>query len=185
MTDVEKMDVDAVLDSLNAALRLQYRSALQYLARKTRASQLVIERFLTDVAYYLDVPEIRRMVIDIVAADVRRAAADHEHVVLVTHSLGTAVGYDLFDTLRSAARGGFAVHPMLLRSLVARSAGQGAQDLLTAREQQVLALLAQGRDPSAIARTLGDCTVVTTDSDLAAVPGLRTENWAEPTAPAA
>src|SRR5919202_2242034 len=29
--DVEKMDVDAVLDSLNAALRLQYRSALQYL----------------------------------------------------------------------------------------------------------------------------------------------------------
>src|SRR3954469_12517004 len=31
MADVEQMDVDAVLDSLNAALRLQYRSALQYL----------------------------------------------------------------------------------------------------------------------------------------------------------
>jgi tRNA(fMet)-specific endonuclease VapC len=33
---------------------------------------------------------------------------------------------------------------------------------------------------AAIALTLGNCTVVTTDSDLAAVPGLRTENWAVP-----
>jgi tRNA(fMet)-specific endonuclease VapC len=33
---------------------------------------------------------------------------------------------------------------------------------------------------AAIALTLGNCTVVTTDSDLAAVPGLRVENWAEP-----
>ncbi len=33
---------------------------------------------------------------------------------------------------------------------------------------------------AAIALTLGDCTVVTTDSDLAAVPGLRVENWAAP-----
>ena len=31
---------------------------------------------------------------------------------------------------------------------------------------------------AAIALTLGNCTVVTTDTDLAAVPGLRTENWA-------
>ncbi|MBA4066478.1 MAG: PIN domain-containing protein [Isosphaera sp.] len=31
---------------------------------------------------------------------------------------------------------------------------------------------------AAIALTLGNCTVVTTDSDLAAVPGLRTEDWA-------
>jgi tRNA(fMet)-specific endonuclease VapC len=29
-----------------------------------------------------------------------------------------------------------------------------------------------------IARTLGDCTVVTTDTDLSAVPGLVVENWA-------
>ena len=32
---------------------------------------------------------------------------------------------------------------------------------------------------AAIALTLGNCTVVTTDSDLTAVPGLCTENWAE------
>lgn len=37
---------------------------------------------------------------------------------------------------------------------------------------------------AAIALTLGDCTVVTTDSDLSAVPGLRTENWTAPAPPA-
>jgi tRNA(fMet)-specific endonuclease VapC len=31
---------------------------------------------------------------------------------------------------------------------------------------------------AAIALTLGNCTVVTSDSDLSAVPGLRVENWA-------
>ena len=30
---------------------------------------------------------------------------------------------------------------------------------------------------TAIALTLGDCTVVTSDSDLAAVPGLTLESW--------
>jgi tRNA(fMet)-specific endonuclease VapC len=30
---------------------------------------------------------------------------------------------------------------------------------------------------AAIARCLGDCTVVSTDSDLSAVPGLTVENW--------
>jgi tRNA(fMet)-specific endonuclease VapC len=33
---------------------------------------------------------------------------------------------------------------------------------------------------AAIAFTLGNCTVVTTDTDVAAIPGLRTENWAAP-----
>ncbi|MBS0265460.1 MAG: type II toxin-antitoxin system VapC family toxin [Planctomycetes bacterium] len=32
---------------------------------------------------------------------------------------------------------------------------------------------------AAIAKTLGGCTVVTTDSDLRAVPGLNIENWRE------
>lgn len=75
------------------------RSALQYLARKTGASELVIERFLTDVAYYLDVEEIRKLVLDVVVADVRKAAAEHDQVVVVAHSLGSIVGYDLFDAL--------------------------------------------------------------------------------------
>jgi tRNA(fMet)-specific endonuclease VapC len=36
---------------------------------------------------------------------------------------------------------------------------------------------------AAIARTLGDCTVVSSDGDLSAVPGLAVENWAVPPAP--
>ena len=32
---------------------------------------------------------------------------------------------------------------------------------------------------AATARTLSDCIVVTTDSDLSAVPGLKVENWAQ------
>ena len=75
------------------------RSALQYIARKTGAAQLIIERFLTDVGYYLDVPSIRDLVVGIVADDVRRSAQEHGSVVLVTHSLGTIVGYDVFDAL--------------------------------------------------------------------------------------
>jgi tRNA(fMet)-specific endonuclease VapC len=34
---------------------------------------------------------------------------------------------------------------------------------------------------AAIARTLGNCTVVTTDSDLQAVPGLAVEDWTDTT----
>jgi tRNA(fMet)-specific endonuclease VapC len=33
---------------------------------------------------------------------------------------------------------------------------------------------------AAVARSLGNCTVVSADSDLAAVPGLTVENWAAP-----
>lgn len=63
---------------------------------------------------------------------------------------------DLLDTVRSAPRGGFAVHPVLLRTLMGRgSGGRGTPSLLTSREQEVLALLAEGRDPTTIARTLG------------------------------
>jgi hypothetical protein len=75
------------------------RSALQYIARKTGATELIIERFLTDVAYYLDVPKIRDRVLDIVADDVRTAADRHGSVVIVAHSLGAVVGYDVFDAL--------------------------------------------------------------------------------------
>jgi tRNA(fMet)-specific endonuclease VapC len=45
----------------------------------------------------------------------------------------------------------------------------------TGRPMQVVDIMI-----AAIALTLGNCTVVTTDSDLAAVPSLRTENWVQP-----
>jgi tRNA(fMet)-specific endonuclease VapC len=33
---------------------------------------------------------------------------------------------------------------------------------------------------AAIALSLGNCTVVSNDSDLLAIPGLTVENWAQP-----
>jgi hypothetical protein len=108
------------------------RSALQYLSRKTGATELVIERFLTDVAYYLDVPEIRRLVLDIVVADVRKAAAEHERVVVVAHSLGSIVGYDLFDALAGevdvplfVTAGSPLGFPVVQRNLLPDQAGNG------------------------------------------------------------
>ena len=106
----------------------------------------------------------------------RRVTGDHPHVrviVLTAHVTselldraaeagacallpkGGALA-DLIDTLRTAPRGGFAVHPLLLRTLMAKGPrGRGAPSVLTSREQEVLALLAEGRDPTTIARTLG------------------------------
>ena len=95
-TGPEEVDFGAILRP-----RL-LRSALQYIARKTGASELVIEQFLTDVAYYLDVPEIRGLVLDVVAGEVRKAADEHGQVVVLAHSLGSVVGYDLFDALGGA-----------------------------------------------------------------------------------
>ncbi|GAB2757341.1 response regulator [Terrabacter sp. AAH1] len=63
---------------------------------------------------------------------------------------------ELMESLRTAPRDGFAVHPVLLRTLIGASAAPRATpDLLTAREREVLTLLAEGRDPTTIARTLG------------------------------
>lgn len=63
---------------------------------------------------------------------------------------------ELITTVRSVPRDGFAVHPVLLRRLMgAGPSGREPDPLLTAREMEVLELLAQGRDPTAIARRLG------------------------------
>lgn len=75
------------------------RLALQFLARKTGAPKLVIESFMDDVAFYLDDDALRDEVVALVRDGVERAAGEHGSVVLVTHSLGTVVGYDLFDAL--------------------------------------------------------------------------------------
>ncbi len=62
---------------------------------------------------------------------------------------------ELMEALRSASREGFAVHPTLLRGLVASTQHRGPYAGLTAREREVLELLAQGLDVAAIARSLG------------------------------
>ena len=65
---------------------------------------------------------------------------------------------ELLDALRHARPGGFRVHPALLHDLITEDlAGQsedGQPPQLTAREQRVLELLAEGRDVRSIARQL-------------------------------
>ncbi|GAA1479101.1 response regulator transcription factor [Nocardioides aestuarii] len=65
---------------------------------------------------------------------------------------------DLLEGLRGARKGGLVVHPELLRTLVTEETAippPGSAAGLTAREQDVLTRLAEGRTVSVIARDLG------------------------------
>lgn len=117
------------------------------------------------------------------AADLRR---DYPHIgilVLSTYAettyairlleIGAGVGYLLKDrvddatTLRDAiervARGETVVDPDIVNRLFARRRQQNVLDRLTERERRVLALMAEGRSNTAIARTLhlGEKTIET------------------------
>ena len=87
------------------ALRLPVlRSALQFISRKTGAPTLVIERFLDDVAYYLQMPEMRETVLKVVLDDLKRKRPDGGDLVVVGHSLGTIVAYDVLTRLPGTYR---------------------------------------------------------------------------------
>jgi DNA-binding NarL/FixJ family response regulator len=63
---------------------------------------------------------------------------------------------DMLTALRAARRDGFVVHPALLRTLmVSRYEPRTQRPDLTRREQDVLQMLAQGRDVRSTARALG------------------------------
>ena len=82
------------------ALRLPVlRAALQFVSRKTGAPTLIIERFLDDVAYYLELAEMRDTVLSIVDRALRQALPDGGDVVVVGHSLGSIVAYDALTRL--------------------------------------------------------------------------------------
>jgi pimeloyl-ACP methyl ester carboxylesterase len=84
------------------ALRLPVlRAGLQFLARKTGAPAKIIEEFLTDVAYYLELAEMRKAVLGIVEDALRTALPGGGEVVVVGHSLGSVVAYDLLTDLPS------------------------------------------------------------------------------------
>jgi DNA-binding NarL/FixJ family response regulator len=63
---------------------------------------------------------------------------------------------DMLSALRSARRGGFAVHPQLLRRLVGRTEVPAPRrPPLTQREQEVLQMLAAGLEARMIAQEIG------------------------------
>jgi hypothetical protein len=76
------------------------RAALSFLARKTGVAAVVIEDFLTDVAYYLENAGMRDAVLDIVEDALRTKLPAGGPIVVVGHSLGTIVAYDALTRLR-------------------------------------------------------------------------------------
>lgn len=78
------------------------RAALQYVSRKTGAPAVIIEQFLEDVAYYLELKDMRESVLGLIERDLRQALPDGGELVVVGHSLGTIVAYDLLTRLSDA-----------------------------------------------------------------------------------
>jgi DNA-binding NarL/FixJ family response regulator len=88
---------------------------------------------------------------------------EHTYAAELVES-GTAVGYllkdrvgdvtEFLDALESVRAGGTVIDPDVVRKLLTRRRVQAPLRRLTDRERQVLALMAQGRTNSAIARRL-------------------------------
>ena len=110
------------------------REALQFLAEKTGTSEFVIQQFLRDVAYYLEDDRMRTAVQKEVSAAVDRAVADgHHDIVVVAHSLGSVVAYDLCADFTASIRVRLLVtagsplgYPIVRRNL--RGGTEGADD---------------------------------------------------------
>ncbi len=91
------------------------------------------------------------------------ACADVEHAMELLAS-GRAIGYllksrvtnveDFLDTIQRVAEGGWVVDPALVQELVTARRRDGALAVLSAREVEVLGLMAEGRSNGAIARRL-------------------------------
>ncbi|HYO39988.1 MAG TPA: response regulator transcription factor [Nocardioidaceae bacterium] len=99
-------------------------------------------------------PELRVVVLTafVERGLLQRAAAANACALLPKD--GELVG--MLQALRTAKRGGFAVHPELLRRLVARNDSQQPRPpSLTRREQEVLQMLAAGLDARLISREMG------------------------------
>ena len=75
------------------------RAGLQFLGRKTGVPAVIIEEFLTDVAYYLRLRDMRDSVLAIVHESLRTALPHGGQVVVVGHSLGSIVAYDYLTRL--------------------------------------------------------------------------------------
>lgn len=110
------------------------REALQFLAEKTGTSEFVIQQFLRDVAYYLEDDRMRAAVQKVVADAIGRAVADgHHDLVVIGHSLGSIVAYDLCSDFAASIRVRLLVtagsplgYPIVRRNL--RGGAEGVDD---------------------------------------------------------
>lgn len=75
------------------------RAALQLIGRKTGVPDVVIEKFLDDVAYYLELPQMRDTVLNVMKNELTTKFPSGTELVVVGHSLGTIVAYDLLTWL--------------------------------------------------------------------------------------
>jgi hypothetical protein len=86
--------------STNDFLKIPYMTgALQFLSRKTSVSGLIIGRHLADVAYYVGRNEMREAVLDVVRTAVQENSAPGDDLVVLGHSLGSIVAYDVLDVV--------------------------------------------------------------------------------------
>lgn len=104
--DVEKARANGEEASWGDLLKPKVvREALRFLSDKTGAPQVIITRFLADVAYYLEDDLMRDAVQEVVTASFAQAASDgHSDVVVVGHSLGSCVAYDALQRYSSGPR---------------------------------------------------------------------------------
>ena len=111
----------------------------------------------------LDAAKVIRQESPNIAIVALSAQAEAEHAMALGGQ--QAIGYllksrvtdvaDFLDTLRQIAKGASVIDPALVQQLVSAPRRDDPLAVLSAREQQVLELMAQGRSNAAIARRLG------------------------------
>ncbi|QEN14840.1 hypothetical protein ACRDU6_21110 [Mycolicibacterium sp. ELW1] len=69
--------------------------ALQFLSRKTGVPAAIIRNHLADVAYYIGMESMRHKVLDVVRREILSHTSADDDLVVIAHSLGSVVAYDL------------------------------------------------------------------------------------------
>jgi serine/threonine-protein kinase PknK len=140
-------------------------AALQSLVRETRPDLAVIDIRMppTHTTEGLDTARAIRQEHPDTAILVLSAHAEFDHAMELLAS-GRAVGYllksrvsdvaEFIDTLGRVGRGGSVVDPALIQELVTARRRNDPLAALSAREREVLGLMAEGRSNAGIARQL-------------------------------
>ena len=138
---------------------------LPALAREVRPDLVVADIRMppTHTTEGLEAARVIRQELPDTAILVLSAYAEVEHAMELLAS-GRGIGYllksritnvdEFLDALARVARGGSVVDPALVRELVAARRRDDPLDALSAREREVLAMMAEGRSNAGIARRL-------------------------------